>query len=56
MNSAVPPYAQDPRRTLLEIGEYAAARNPGYTEAEVPRLIQEVRSKKTPRRLKRARR
>ena len=43
-------YAQQARRTLEEIGEYAAARNPGYTEADVPRLIQEVRSGKPTRR------
>jgi CopG family transcriptional regulator/antitoxin EndoAI len=36
-------YAQDVSRTLDEIGEYAATQNPGYTEADVPRLIQEVR-------------
>jgi len=36
--------AQQARRTLDEVGEYAAARNPeGYTEADVPRLIKEVR-------------
>ena len=35
------------RRTLDELGEYAAGRNPkGYTEPDVPRLIQEARSKK----------
>jgi CopG family transcriptional regulator/antitoxin EndoAI len=43
-------YAQQARRTLEEIGEYAAARNPGYTEADVPRLIKEVRSGKSIRR------
>jgi CopG family transcriptional regulator/antitoxin EndoAI len=37
-------YAQETRRALDEIGEYAARRNPGYTEADVPRLIQEVRA------------
>ena len=37
-------YAQEVSRTLDEIGEYAARRNPGYTEADVPRLIQEVRA------------
>jgi predicted DNA-binding protein len=36
-------YSQQARRTLEEIGEYAASRNPGYTEADVPRLIKEVR-------------
>lgn len=49
-------YAEQARRTLAEIGEYAASRNPnGYTEADVPRLIQEVRSAKTVRRKPRAR-
>jgi len=33
------------RKWLEEIGEYAATRNPdGYTEADVPRLIKEVRA------------
>jgi CopG family transcriptional regulator/antitoxin EndoAI len=36
-------YAQQARRTLEEIGEYAASRNPGYSEADVPRLIKEIR-------------
>ena len=40
-------YAQQARRALDEIGEYAAARNPGYTEADVPRLIKEVRGGKS---------
>ncbi len=44
-------YAQQARRTLEEIGEYATSRNPrGYTEADVPRLIKEVRSEKPSRR------
>ena len=43
-------YAQQARRTLEEVGEYAAARNPGYTEADVLRLIQEVRSGRPTRR------
>lgn len=43
-------YAQQARRTLEEIGEYATSRNPGYTEADVPRLIREVRSARTARR------
>jgi CopG family transcriptional regulator/antitoxin EndoAI len=44
-------YAQQARKTLEEIGEYAASHNPGgYTEADVPRLIKEVRSKKATRR------
>ncbi len=43
--------AQQARRTLYELGEYAADRNPkGYTEADVPRLIQEVRAEKLRRR------
>lgn len=46
-------YAQQARRTLEEIGEYGASRNPGYTEADVPRLIKEVRSDKPARRLAR---
>jgi CopG family transcriptional regulator/antitoxin EndoAI len=48
-------YAQQARKTLEEIGEYAASQNPGgYTEADVPRLIKEVRSKKPTRRRMRA--
>jgi CopG family transcriptional regulator/antitoxin EndoAI len=44
-------YAQQARKTLEEIGEYAASQNPdGYSEADVPRLIKEARSKKTIRR------
>ncbi len=43
-------YAQQARRTLEEIGEYAASRNPGYTEADVPRLIKEVRNTRPARR------
>lgn len=46
-------YAQQARRTLEEIGQYAASRNPGYTEADVPRLVKEVRRNKPPRRLAR---
>jgi len=39
--------AQQARRTLDELGEYAEGRNPkGYTEADVPRLIQQVRTEK----------
>jgi CopG family transcriptional regulator/antitoxin EndoAI len=39
------------RTTLNELGEYAAGRNPkGYTEADVPRLIKEVRADKPRRR------
>jgi CopG family transcriptional regulator/antitoxin EndoAI len=49
-------YAQQARRKLEEIGEYAASRNPGYTEADVPRLIKEVRGARPPRRLARAHR
>jgi CopG family transcriptional regulator/antitoxin EndoAI len=43
-------YAQDARRTLMELGEYAEARNPGYSQSDVPRLIQEVRANKPSRR------
>jgi hypothetical protein len=32
-------YAQQSRKTLEEIGEYANGRNPGYTEADVPGVI-----------------
>jgi predicted DNA-binding protein len=46
-------YAQQAHRTLEEIGEYAASRNPGYTEADVPGLIKEVRRAKPHRRLPR---
>lgn len=43
--------AQQARRALDELGEYAAGRNPqGYTEADVPRLIQQVRAEKPRRR------
>ena len=36
--------AQQAQATLDELGEYAASRNPnGYTEADVSRLIQNVR-------------
>lgn len=38
-------YAEQARRTLQEIGDYADSRNPGYTEADVPRLIRQVRRK-----------
>lgn len=34
---------QDARTVLMEFGEYAQQRNPGYTEADVPRLVREVR-------------
>jgi metal-responsive CopG/Arc/MetJ family transcriptional regulator len=37
--------AQDARRILDEIGEYAKTTNPhGYTEEDVPRLVKEVRA------------
>ena len=49
-------YAQQARRTLEEIGEYAASRNPVYTEADVHRLIKEVRGGKPSRRLARSNR
>lgn len=43
--------AQQARRTLDELGEYAEGRNPnGYTEADVPRLIRHVRAEKPRRR------
>lgn len=43
--------AQQARRTLDELGEYVAGRNPtGYTEADVPRLVKEVRAEKPRRR------
>lgn len=43
--------AQQARSTLDELGDYAASRNPkGYTEADVPKLIKEVRSAKPRRR------
>jgi len=43
--------AQQARRTLDELGEYAEGRNPkGYTEADVPRLIRQVRTEKPSRR------
>jgi CopG family transcriptional regulator/antitoxin EndoAI len=38
-------YAQDVHKMLEEIQAYAATRNPaGYTEADIPRLIKEVRA------------
>lgn len=47
--------AQQARRTLDEVGEYAGGRNPdGYTEADVPRLIREVRAEGPSRRKARA--
>ena len=47
--------AQQARRTLDELGEYAAGRNPkSYSEADVPRLIQQVRAEKPPRRKQRS--
>ena len=49
-------YAQQARRALEEIGEYAVSRNPGYTEAGVPRLIKEIRSEKTTGRQRRTHR
>jgi CopG family transcriptional regulator / antitoxin EndoAI len=43
-------YAQQARQTLEEIGQYAEARNPArYTDADVPRLIKEVRSQESGR-------
>jgi CopG family transcriptional regulator / antitoxin EndoAI len=50
-------YAQQARKTLEEIGEYAAGRNPSrYSDADVPRLIKEVRSQESSRGRVRARR
>jgi hypothetical protein len=43
--------AQQARTTQDELGGYAASRNPkGYTEADVSRLIKEVRAEKPRRR------
>ena len=44
-------YSAQRARTLLdEVGDYAASRNPNsYTEADIPRLIKQVRARK-PRR------
>ena len=43
--------AEQARKTLDELGEYAAGRNPkSYTEADVPRLIRQVRAEKPRRR------
>jgi predicted DNA-binding protein len=40
--------AQQARKMLDELGDYAEGRNPkGYTEADVPRLIQQVRAEKS---------
>jgi CopG family transcriptional regulator/antitoxin EndoAI len=47
-------YAEDARRNLMHIGEYAETRNPGYAESDVPRLIEEVRAEKPSRRRARA--
>ena len=45
--------AQQARTTLDELGEYAERRNPnGYTEADVPRLVKEVRAAKPRRRVR----
>lgn len=49
-------YAQQARAVLAEIGEYAASRNPGYQEVDVPRLIEEARSQARSRRKTRPRR
>jgi predicted DNA-binding protein len=49
-------YAQQAKLALAEIGEYAASRNPhGFTEADVPRLIKEVRAQRRTRRKNRTR-
>ena len=45
------------RRTLDQLGEYSADRNPkDYTEADVPRLIQDARAEKPRRRRVRSKR
>ena len=49
-------HAQQARRTLEEIGEYAASRDSGYAEADVPCLIKEARRSKPARRLARTHR
>jgi len=47
--------AQQARTMLDELGEYAERHNPkGYTEADLPRLIQQVRAEKPRRRRVRA--
>lgn len=43
-------YAQQANATLQQIGEYAAARNPGFTEADVAGLIKESRTEAKPAR------
>jgi CopG family transcriptional regulator/antitoxin EndoAI len=43
-------YAEDAHKTLMHIGDYAESRNPGYSESDVPRLIEEVRAEKPSRR------
>ena len=49
-------YAQQARISLEEIGQYAASRNPRrYTEADVPRLIKDVRRQARPGRTTRSR-
>jgi metal-responsive CopG/Arc/MetJ family transcriptional regulator len=49
-------YAQHTKMILTEIGEYAASRNPRrYTEADVPRIIKEVRAQRRTRRKNRTR-
>ena len=43
-------YARQTQDLFDEAAAYAATRNPhGYTEADVPRLIKEVRASKPPR-------
>jgi predicted DNA-binding protein len=43
-------YTQQARQTLEEINQYAATRNPeAYTEADIPRLIREMRTETTSR-------
>ncbi|MGH9418236.1 MAG: ribbon-helix-helix protein, CopG family [Terriglobales bacterium] len=43
--------AQQAQRAMVELGDYAEGRNPkGYTEADVPGLIQQVRVERPRRR------
>jgi hypothetical protein len=41
--------ARGARRVLEQIGEYAASRKSTYTQADVPRLMKEVRREKPSR-------
>jgi len=45
--------AQQARRTMSELGDYAASRNPGgFIDADVPRLIKETRAEKSRRKVR----